>query len=800
MSAEPVAERVDQILQRMTLEEKIDYLGGVNAMSIRAVPRLSLPEIHMSDGPIGVRQDRPSTRYPAGIALAASWDRNLAEQEGGSMGRDCRARGIHILLAPGVNINRVPFCGRNFEYLSGEDPYLASQLVVPFVKGVQAQGVAATVKHFAVNNQEFNRLSINAVVGERALREIYLPAFEAAVESGGVAAVMDAYNRVNGQHCTENEFLNRRILKGEWKFDGVLMSDWDATHSAIGPVKEGLDLEMPSATWMNRRNLLPALRRGVISETMIDEKVRRIMSLIVKMGFLDRGQRDSTIPENDPASAQTALDIARNGTVLLKNQDNLLPLERTKIKKLAVLGPDAHPGVQSGWGSSFVAPFYAVSVLDGLREKAGRNVEIEYFGVGVGNAGTSEFEHEESPGKFASGLKVEYYNNLKFAGQPIATRLDEHIKFNWVAPNGAPVRLPSRFTARWSGLIRPSATSLHVFRARADSGIRVYLDQQLIIDDWVDHAARPDVVTRRLQAGKVYSLRVDYRNSGGGGALTEFGWASLDVPDSVRDCDAAIVVAGFDEGSEGEGFDRPFELPDSQDDLIRRVAAKNPNTVVVLNSGGNVDMQRWVGEVKGLLHAWYPGQEGGTAIAEILFGDVNPSGKLPVTFEKKKQDNPAFKSYPSRDGGKSVHYEEGIFVGYRGYDARHIEPMFPFGYGLSYTEFQYSNLQVEPSDAEGAVRLKFTVKNSGNRAGSEVAEIYVGQSRPQIERPIRELKGFDKLFLEPGEAKEGSAILKDRDFAYYSTKEEKWRVDPGTYEISVGASSRDLRLKTEISR
>jgi beta-glucosidase len=798
--AESVDDRVEKILSQMTVEEKIDYIGGVHAMSIRAVPRLDLPEIRMSDGPLGVRQDTPSTRYPAGICLAASWDRSLAGREGVSMGRDSRARGINILLAPGVNINRVPFCGRNFEYISGEDPYLASQLVVPFIRGVQSQGVAATVKHFAVNNQEFNRLSINAVVGERALREIYLPAFESAVEAGGVAAVMDAYNKVNGYHCTENEILNLRILKGEWKFDGLLMSDWEATHSALGPVRNGLDLEMPSGQWMNRKNLPPALKNGTIRESVIDEKVRRILRLIVRMGFLDRIQRDPTIPENDPSSAQTALEIARDGIVLLKNEKQLLPLDRTKVKKVAVLGPDAHPGVESGWGSSFVAPFYAVSVLDGLREKAGANMQIEYFGVGVGNAGTSEFEHEESTGKFEPGLKAQYFNNLKLGGEPIATRVDWHIKFNWVVPNGAPIVLPSKFTARWTGVIRPKTSSVHVFRARADSGIRVFLDGKLIIDDWSDHAARPDIATRRLDAGKTYDLRVEYRNSGGGGALTEFGWASLDVPDAVHECDAAVVVAGFDEGSEGEGSDRTFELPDSQDDLISKVAEKNPNTVVILNSGGNVDMHRWIGQIRGLIHAWYPGQEGGTALAEILFGDVNPSGKLPVTFERQKQDNPAFKSYPSQDGGRSVHYDEGIFVGYRGYDRGAIAPLFPFGFGLSYSEFQYSNLRVEPARPDGNVRVNFMVRNSGQRAGAEVAQVYVGQTAPSVERPVRELKGFEKLALEPGETKEASVILDERAFAYFDLKGGHWRVDPGEFEISVGASSRDLRLKMSITK
>jgi beta-glucosidase len=797
--AEPVADRVEGILRQMTLEEKIDYIGGVNSMSLYAIPRLGLPAIQMSDGPLGVRQDKSSTRYPAGIALAASWDRGLAEREGISMGRDSRARGIHILLAPGVNINRVPVCGRNFEYISGEDPYLASQMVVQFVRGVQSQGVAPTVKHFAVNNQEYNRLSINAVVNERALREIYLPAFEAAVKEGGVPAVMDAYNKVNGYFCTENASLNQRILKEDWNFDGLLMSDWGATHSALGPFRNGLDLEMPSGEWMNRKSLLPSLKKGILSEDLLDEKVRRILRLIVRMGFLDRPQLDQTIPVNDPASAATALEIARGGIVLLKNEGDLLPFDRTKVKKIAVLGPDAHPGVQAGWGSSFVAPFYAVSALDGLQQKAGPNIHVDYFGVGVGNAGTSTFEHEESPGKFEPGLRAEFFNNLKFRGTPITTRIDPRIRFNWVAPGAETTILPIKFTARWTGVIRPASSGLHVFRARADSGIRVYLNDELIINDWSDHAARPDITTRRLEAGKNYALRVDYRNAGGGGALTEFGWASLDVPDAIRDYDAAVVVAGFGEGNEGEGTDRSFEMPDGQDDLIAQVAAKNKKTVVVLNSGGNLDMHRWIGQVPTLLHAWYPGQEGGTALAEILFGDVNPSGKLPVTFETKKQDNPAFKSYPSHDGGKSVHYDEGIFVGYRGYDHFGVEPLFPFGFGLSYTRFEYSNLSLGPADGDGKVSVTFKVRNSGGRKGAEIAQVYVSPVTPSVERPLRELKGFEKVILEPGAEKEISLSLDRRAFAYFETKKKSWQVDPGEYEVSVGASSRDLKLHQKIT-
>jgi beta-glucosidase len=786
---------VDKILTQMTLAEKLEYIGGIHSMSIRPIPRLNLPEIRMSDGPLGVRQDKPSARYPAGIALAATWDRPLAHQEGTAMGRDCRARGIHVLLAPGMNINRVPFGGRNFEYLSGEDPYLAAQMVVPFILGVQEEGVVATAKHFAANNQEYKRKDIDVIVGERALREIYLPAFEAAVRTAKAGAVMDAYNKVNGAYCTENEYLNDRILKQEWQFDGVLMSDWGATHSVLGPALHGLDLEMPSGYWMNSENLIPALERGELSVRQIDDKVRRILRLIVRFGFLRHSQRDDSIPEIDPESGRTALAVAREGIVLLKNEHEILPLNRTETKKIAVLGPDAHPGVPAGWGSSYVAPFYSVSVLDGLKNKVGPDGAVNYFDVGVGNSGTSQFEHEADSGKDESGLDAEYFDNLTLSGEPILRRVDQRINFDWAIENPNHSVLPSRFTARWTGLIRPTASSVHIFRARADSGIRVFLDDELIIDDWADHAAHPDVMTRVLTANRTYKLRVEYKNSGGGGAVAQFGWASLQIPDALKEYDAAIVCVGFDNGSEGEESDRSFELPDAQDDLIREIAAKNPRTIVVLNSGGNVDMHRWLDKIPALLHAWYPGQEGGNALADILFGDVNPSAKLPVTFEVRKQDNPAYDHYPSSDGSSTVRYAEGIYVGYRGYDHFGIVPLFPFGFGLSYTRFEYANLRIEQKESADAVTVSFDLTNVGKRAGAEVAELYVLPEHPVVDRPPKELKGFEKVFLAPGETRHLVMNLDARSFAYFDSARSDWRTDPGTYEIGIGASSRDLRVR-----
>jgi beta-glucosidase len=796
LSADSIDDRVNDLLGRMTLEEKLEYIGGVHAMSIRPIPRLGLPEIRMSDGPVGVRQDLPSTRYPAGIALAATWNPLIAEREGTSMGRDCRARGIHILLAPGLNINRVPVCGRNFEYLSGEDPYLASQMVVPFVRGVQSQGVVATVKHFAANNQEFNRMEISAVVGERALREIYLPAFEAAVKEGKAGAVMDAYNRVNGSFCTANRFLNLQVLKTEWGFSGVLVSDWGATHDTLAAATGGLDLEMPSGEYFNPAALSALLKRHQISESQIDDKVRRILQLIVGNGFLDRPQLDSAIPENDPTSAATALAVAQEGIVLLKNEGKLLPLDRKNVRRVAVFGPDARPGVPTGWGSSFVRPINSVSLVEGLRTLFGSDVKVDYFDTGVGSFESAQFLHSTDHGNLKPGLKTEFFDNPTLAGWPILTRVDSHIDFDWASGIPIPQLSSDRFSVRWTGMIRATDSGPHAFRARSDDGIRVFLNGELIIDDWQDHSPRTVTAIRPLEAGKTYSLRVDYHNHGGGAAVAQFAWASFAVPDAIRDYDAAIIGAGFDDGTEGEGADRSFALPNLQDALIRNVAEKNPRTAVILFSGGNVDMSSWLDGVPVLLQAWYPGQEGGRALATVLAGDINPSGKLPVTFEKAFADNPAAANYPSRDGGKTVNYAEGIFVGYRGYDHSGIEPRFPFGFGLSYTEFEYSGMQISsPAASIGQpIQVKCQVKNIGDRPGAESAQLYVHPIEPAVERPLRELKGFTKVWLNPGEKKEVSFVVEQNAFQYFDSTTHQFKTGTGRYQLEVGASSRDIRL------
>jgi beta-glucosidase len=794
-AADDAGTRARRLASAMTLEEKLDYLGGINGMSIRPVPRLGIPEIRTSDGPLGVRQVRPSTRYPAGVALAATWEPELARAEGVAMGRDCRARGIHILLAPAVNIHRVPVNGRNFEYMSGEDPYLASQMVAPFVEGVQSQGVVATVKHFAANNQEYQRRSIDARVDERTLREIYLPAFAAAVVEGRAGAVMDAYNRLNGEFCTENAWLNEQVLRKEWGFQGLLMSDWEATHSTVEAFRGGLDLEMPSGQHFNAGRLSEALAAHQISAEQVDEKVVHILTLLIRMGFLDRPQQDASIPERDPASEQAALAVACAGIVLLKNQEKLLPLDRTRIRSLAVLGPRAYPGVATGGGSSYVNPTHTVSVLEGLRQALAPDVRIDLVSAFVPSYLLANFYHVNQAGELVPGLHGEYFDSDGFAGPPKMLRDDEHIDFVWheTGPFFEPLDA-GQFSIRWTGYLIPEASGPHFLRAQADGAIRVYLDGNLVIDAWRENAPRVTDAAKYLKAGRPYALRIEYRNRAGG-AVARFAFAPLQVPETLRNYDAAVVCVGFDQTTEGEGSDRLFQLPAGQDDLVEQVEALNPKTVVVLFGGGGADVTRWIDHTPAFLHAWYPGQEGGTAIAELLTGAISPSGKLPVTFDRQLEDNPVMANYPSQDGGRTVHYDEGVFVGYRAANRRAQTPLFPFGYGLTYTHFDFRNLTITRDQPGHRWQISFELSNDGDRPGSEVAQLYVAFPKSPVPRPEQELKRFTKVFLQPGQTRAVTLSLPEQALGYFDVTNHRWSVVPGEYEFRVGASSQDLPLR-----
>jgi len=663
------------MVSKLTLDQKVELLGGIDSMFTRPMPSIGLPRFKMSDASLGVRTWGPTTAYAGGVALAASWDPELARKIGESLGRDARARSVNFLLGPGVNIARSPLSGRNFEYLS-EDPFLNASLVVPFIEGVQSQGVSATVKHFALNDQEFNRHNASVDVDERTMREIYLPAFEAAVTKAHVDAVMDSYNLVNGVHSTQNDFLNLKLLKGEWGFQGVLMSDWDATYDGIAAVNNGLDLEMPSPKFMNAKNLIPAVQNGQVKESTIDEHLLRLFRTELRYGFTDRPQFDPADSTYSVADRAVALQGALESITLLKNQGNLLPLDPAKIKNIAIIGPDSYPALPGGGGSSEAHAFEPVSILTGI-----------------------------------------------------------------------------------ANLLGPGA---HVFYS----------------------AGMPD---------------------------------SPDEKKAVADAEVVVVAVGFDPKTEHEGADRTFTLPPGQDALIEAVVAANPRTIVTLTAGGGVDTSRWLDKVPVLLHTWYPGQEGGTAVAQILFGQHDPEGKLPISFDRSWDENPSSKWYYGdpkdnttlhtigEDGKpldytiEHIKYGDKLMVGYRYWTTAGKHPLFPFGFGLSYTSFKFSKLDVPASAAKGsAVDVGFDVTNTGSVAGAEVAELYISDPSAQADRPERELKGFAKVRLDPGETRPVTISLDARAFSYWDEPAHRWIVDPGKFIIRVGDSSENTPLQADI--
>jgi len=785
----------------MTVDEKIEIIGGINDFYTRPIPRLGIPPLKMSDGPMGVHDYGLTTAYPAGIALAASWDVDLTQRFGAAMGKDARARGVHFILAPGMNIYRAPMNGRNFEYF-GEDPFLASRMAVAVIKGIQSQRVIATAKHFAGNNSEFARMTLSSDIDERTLREIYLPAFEASVKEANAGAVMDAYNLVNGAYMTANNHLNNEILKKEWGFDGILMSDWGATHDSIAAANGGLDLEMPSPTFMNGDTLLPALKDGKISAATLDDKVRRILRKAIEFGFLDQPQTDTDIPSYSQEGRQVALEAARGSMVLLKNSGDLLPLDAAKLKTIAVIGPDAYPAVISGGGSAETKPFNAVSYLEGISNHLGTRAKVLYA-VDVPPL-DEVFENSEFVTALdgETGLKGEYFSNEDLKGTPALVRTDKHVHFDWGEGSFAPDQPIDHFSVRWTGYFVPEKSGDYKFFTSADDGVRLYIGDETAINDWQPHSQTLDTAARHLEAGQAYKIRLEYFESVGS-AIVGFGvtraeaFIGRETRALAAKADAVIICVGFDPKTEGEGFDRTFQLPGGQDELIRQISAVNKNVIVVLTAGGNVDMTRWIENVPAILHAWYPGQEGGTALAQILFGDCSPSGKLPASFERRWEDNPTFHTYYPEKGEKRVQYSEGIFVGYRHFDRSETKPLFAFGYGLSYTTFGYSNLSVTPQTGSpgGPVMVSFDVRNTGRRAGAEVAELYVGDAHASVPRPVKELKGFAKITLKPGETKPITLTLDRRAFSFYDVKKHDWSAEPGEFTISVGGSSDNIQLR-----
>ena len=804
-SAPDVEARVDSLLKQLTLEEKIDLIGGVDEFYIRAIPHIGLPRLKMADGPLGVRNYGPSTVF-GGIALAAAWDPDVAHRIGVVIGEDARARGVHFMLGPGVNIYRAPMCGRNFEYF-GEDPFLAARTAVGYIKGMQEQGVSATIKHYMGNNQEYDRHNVDSVIDERTLREIYLPVFEAAVKEAQVGAIMDSYNLTNGQHMTQNGYLNNDVAKKEWGFSGILMSDWDSTYDGVAAAKGGLDLEMPSGRFMNRASLLPALRAGKVSEATIDDKVRRILRTAIRFGWLDRDQTDSSIPLFNPQGVEAALEAARSSMVLLRNDGGLLPLDKGKIKSIAVIGPDAYPAQPGGGGSAEAKPFAAVSYLEGIVKYLGGEKVFYSRGIPTLEEMATQTDFSTEPTGGEPGLKAEFFPNADLSGSPAVSRIDKHVHFE---PARGLDGAQARVSVRWTGYFAPRLSGNYLLFVQGpgeNGGYRLYVDKKLVFDDWRTWYAFVSQASITLAAGP-HRIELDYyANNGWGKTTVNLGIVqpetliSTEAKSLAARSDAVVIAAGFDADTEGESADRMFQLPPGQDELIKQIAAANKKTIVVMTSGGSVDMDAWIDRVPALFQSWYSGQEGGTALAQVLFGDFSPSGRLPISFERRWEDNAVKDTYYPNQAEKKVAYSEGIFLGYRHFDKSAIKPLFPFGYGLSYSTFAYRNLTISPARVLGdqPATVAFEITNTGQRAARDVAQIYVGDHHAPVPRPVKELKGFAKVDLKPGETRRIEVKLDRRAFSYYDVTSHQWTVAPGEFDVYVGRSSADIELTGKVS-
>ena len=687
--------RIEKLIKKMTLEEKVGLLHGNSKFYVAGVERLGIPEWSLSDGPHGVRAEinrhdwayagwtnDSASYFPTGTAFAAAWNPELAYRRGEVLGEEARWRKKDVLLGPGVNIIRSPLCGRNFEYMS-EDPYMNSVLAVAYIKGLQSRDVACSVKHFAVNNQETNRTTVDVECSERALREIYLPAFKAAVQEGGALTVMAAYNKFRGEFCAENNYLVRKILRNEWGFDGVYVTDWGAAHSTVPSMEAGLDLEMGTLIdkyedWYYANPLIEAVKSGKVPMSLVDEKVGDVLRVMIKTNVLDPKKRFGPGSMNTKEHQQATYDAAAEAIVLLKNQNNLLPLDFSSIKSLAVIGDNATRKHSNGGLSSEIKAVYEVTPLGALRAKWGDKVDI----------------------RFAQGYE-----------------------------------------------------KLSTFVEGSNNG----------------------------QSSGTFSSKTQESD-----ALLK------EAVEVARTSDVALLVCGLNHDYDTESFDRlNMDIPYGQVELIQEVVKANPRTIVVMIAGSPLNMAAVDICSPAIVWAWFNGMEGGNALVDVLSGKVNPSGKMPFTTPVSLDQSPAHAlgNFPGRD--LKVNYEEDILVGYRWFDTKGLPVVYPFGYGLSYTTFNYSNLNTDKKtyDQADTIQATFTLTNTGDREGAEVAQLYVSDPVCSVMRPVKELKGFKKVFLKPGESRRITLDIPVSSLAFYSEAQSQFVVEPGEFILQLGAST-----------
>jgi len=801
-SRTPTEKRVEDLLGRLTLEEKISLLSGKDSGQTKDIPRLGIPSMKVIDGPHGVGWGNKATCFPSGVSMGACWNPKLMRDIGTALARETRGAERHVLLGPCIGIHRTPLGGRNFESFS-EDPYHAGVLGVAYVLGVQKEKIGTSIKHYACNNQEWERTTISTELDERALREIYLPHFKMVVEQADPWTVMAAYNKVRGKYCCANPYLLTDILKDEFGFKGVVVSDWGAVHSTVPSANAGLDLEMPGPGRYFSDDLLKAVQNGDVKEDVIDDKVRRLLRIMFLAGLFDEPDPALQGALNSPEHAKLAQKLAEEAIVLLQNNYDVLPLDVSKLKSIAVIGPNANE-YRAGGGSSTVKPENPVTPLAGIQSAVGDKIDVR-FAQGCAMPYDLRSVPKEmltppdaEPGQH--GLKGEYFANKNLEGEPALVRIDDNIDFNWWEGSPAPEIPNDEFSVRWTGTFTPDESGTYELGMTTDDGSRLYIDGKLLIDNWVDQAGITRTAEIALEGGREYELVAEYYENFGA-ANARLGWIPTseemidDAKQLAAECDAAIVVVGLSSHFEGEGRDRTdIDLPGAQNQLIQEVVEANPKTVVVLINGTPLDLEEWIETVPAVVEAWYPAQEGGHAVANVLFGKVNPSGKLPVTFPKRLEDNPSYEFYPGANG--VVDYKEGIYVGYRYYDTMDVEPRFPFGHGLSYTTFEYDNLNIQSSGRDGDLRITVTadIRNTGERAGAEVAQLYVRDVECTVDRPAKELKGFQKIFLRPGEKRTVAFHFGPEALSFYNPDRKDWVAEPGEFEFLIGSSSKDVRL------
>ncbi|MBN2088293.1 glycoside hydrolase family 3 C-terminal domain-containing protein, partial [candidate division KSB1 bacterium] len=785
---QPIDIRVDDLLNRMTLEEKVDLLSGKGNFTKRNV-RLGIPQFVITDGPLGPNSKGKATNYSASINMAATFDDELIHKVAENIGEETRVLGFNMLLAPCINIARVPFGGRTFESF-GEDPYLMSKMAVAFVKGVQSKKVATCTKHYACNNQEWNRFDVDARVDERTLREIYLPAFKAVVQDADGWTIMAAYNQALSHYCCENKYLLTEILKNEWGFKGVAVTDWGGARSTVKMANSGMDLEMPTGKFYNQ-DLVNDVKYEKVGESIINDKVRRILRVMYLVGLFDESVGDYGGFADTPERRELALQVARKSIVLLKNENNFLPLDKKKILSIAVIGPNANVARMYGSGSGSLKGHYGVSPFEGIKNKMGSKAKVTL------NRGVPDKKLElpiANPSFYTldngnPGIRAEYFNNRELEGEPVFKRIESAIDFDWGYGTGRPddegVGSPDpvivntdKWSARWTGKFNSPGDGWYEIGMQADNGVRLFLDNKLIIDAWTDAApGKFKIVRYKFQAERKYDIKVEFYENWGscrcklGIEKYNPGKALEEAVELAGQSEFVILCLGLDHEMEGEALDRTdLNLPEDQEELIRNVTAVNKNLIVVLNNATPILMNQWINKVPVIIDALYPGQEGGNALAEIIFGEVCPSGRLPLTFPKHWEDCPAYKTYP---GEKAfANYDEGIFVGYRFFDKKNIEPLFPFGHGLSFTQFSYSDLKITPVkiNQNDTITVDLKVINTGKMAGEEVVQLYIRDVKASVDREVKALKGFSRIGLLPGESKIVKLQLNKNDLSFYDVK------------------------------